>query len=83
MDITKPFDTQVFQNLAENEKDYHVRENKNLGLRNELESDQKSQKNVDFLVLDRLYYLHYQGKNKKIQRVTLKREVYVWSKVTS
>lgn len=44
MDITKPFDTQVFQNLAENEKDYHVRENKNLGLRNELESDQNHRK---------------------------------------
>lgn len=44
MEIMKSFDTLAFQNLAENEKDYSVRENKNLGLRNELESDQNHRK---------------------------------------
>lgn len=42
-----------------------------------------TEKNVNVLVLDRLDYPYYHGKNRKIQHVALKREVYVWSKVTS
>lgn len=40
-----------------------------------------TEKNRNSLVLERLYYLHYQGKNTKTQPVALKG--YVWRKVTS
>lgn len=66
------------------EKVFPVRENKNLEVGNELESNQNyREKKPNSLVLDRLYYLHHQGKNTKIQPVALKGEVYVWRKVTS